>query len=167
MKLTKERKALFIAELARHGIVARAARAASPHARSPRGAHSTFVDERNRDEAFAAEWDAALEQARAEVEHEIYRRAQEGWEEPVYGGRYKETIVGSVRRYSDRLLELRARALLPAYREPPGAGVAASGRVTHDLDVGILGNAVAALAMQFAKREPAPLLIEAKAAPRG
>ena len=53
------------------------------------------------------------------MEHEIFRRAQEGWDEPVYGGRYRQEVVGSVRRYSDRLLELRAKALMPEYRDKP------------------------------------------------
>jgi len=83
------------------------------------------------------------------VEHEIYRRAQEGWEEPIYGGRHKEKIVGTVRRYSDRLLELRAKALLPAYREV--SSVSVNGRVTHNLDAGVLGDAVARVAVQMAE----------------
>lgn len=119
MKLTPERKQVFLSELAKHGVQARAARAASPHSTDQTGALQTFRDERARDEQFAADWDAAMENARAEVEHELYRRAQEGWDEPVYGGRYKEQVVGTVRRYSDRLLEMRARALLPAYRDKP------------------------------------------------
>lgn len=121
MKLTPERKQVFIAELSRHGVLARAARAASPGCVGQSGALQTFRDERLRDEQFAADWDAAMEDARAEVEHELFRRAQEGWDEPVYGGRYKEQIVGTVRRYSDRLLEMRARALLPEYRDKPAA----------------------------------------------
>lgn len=124
MKLTAERKALFIAELARHGVLARAARAASPQSPDQSGALQTFRDERARDMQFSADWDAAMESARAEVEHEIYRRAQEGWQEPVYGGRYREQVVGTVTRYSDRLLELRAKALMPVYRDKPPAGLA-------------------------------------------
>ena len=83
------------------------------------------------------------------MEHELYRRAQEGWDEPIFGGRHKERIVGTVRRYSDRLLELRAKALLPAYRET--SSVSVRGRVTHDLDAGLLGDAVARVALQFAE----------------
>lgn len=114
-KLTDARKTAFLEELELHGVVARAARAASPH--SKRGCVQSFYDERERNPDFAGAWDEAVAQAMGAVEHEIHRRAVEGWEEPIYGGRYKETIVGSTRKYSDRLLELRARALLPAYRE--------------------------------------------------
>ena len=81
------------------------------------------------------------------MEHEIYRRSTEGVDEPVFGGKYKETIVGTVRRYSDRLLELRARALLPAYRDAASLNV--NKRVTHDIDVGLLGDAVTSVAMRL------------------
>src|SRR3546814_11038267 len=80
--LTPERKAAFLAELARHGIAVRAARAASPQ--SAQGALSTFTNERPRDPEFAAAWEEALETARADADHEIYRRAVEGYDEPGY-----------------------------------------------------------------------------------
>ena len=53
-KLTERRKKLFLAELARHGILVRAARAASPRASSRYGAKQTFLDERERDPEFFA-----------------------------------------------------------------------------------------------------------------
>lgn len=115
LAMTDERKAAFLGELAEHGVVARAARAASPH--SEDGCVMSFRDERDRDPDFAAAWDEAMEQARGKIEFEIHRRAVEGYEEAIYGGRYREKVVGTVRRYSDRLLELRAKALLPEYRE--------------------------------------------------
>lgn len=154
--LSADRKAAFIAELARHGIAMRAARSASPH--SSTGALSTFQDERQRDPDFDRAWEEAVEAARADVEHEIYRRSTEGYDEPVYGGRYKETVVGTVRRYSDRLLELRARALLPAYRD--AAALSVNKRVTHQLDAGLLGDAVSAVARRLADTcRPMPLTV--------
>lgn len=147
-KLTDRRKRLFLAELARHGIIVRAARAASPRASSKYGAVRTFKDERDRDPEFAAQWQEAVEAAEASIEHELYRRAQEGWEEPIFGGRHKEKIVGTVRKYSDRLLELRARAMLPQYRETNA--IAVNKQVTHSLDAGVLGDAVAKVALQMA-----------------
>lgn len=148
-KLTERRKRLFLLELARHGIIVRAARAASPRASSQYGAVRTFKDERDRDPEFAAKWAEAMEAAEASIEAEIYRRAQEGWEEPIFGGRHREKIVGTVRKYSDRLLELRARALIPAYRETNA--IAVNKRVTHELDAGLLGDAVAKVALQMAR----------------
>jgi hypothetical protein len=161
LPLSNERKAAFLAELARHGIAMRAARAASPH--SATGCLSTFADERQRDLAFATAWDEAVDGARAEIEHEIYRRAQQGYDEPVFGGKYRERVVGTVRRYSDRLLELRARALLPAYRDAAALNV--NKRVTHDVEVGLLGDAVASVAIKLARTfRPEPLLIHARPA---
>lgn len=158
MKLTAHRKKMFLAELALHGILVRAARAASPRASSRYGAVQTFKDERDRDPEFAAQWQEAAEVAEAAIEHEIYRRAMEGVEEPIYAGRFKEKIVGTVRRYSDPLLMFRAKALLPAYRETTTIGV--DKRVTHTLDAGVLGDAVARVALHFAESQrpalPAP-----------
>lgn len=160
LPLTAERKAAFLVELSRHGIAMRAARAASPQ--SSNGALSTFKDERQRDLEFAKAWDEALDMARAEIEHEIFRRSTEGYEEPVYGGKYRETVVGTVRKYSDRLLELRARALLPAYRD--AAALTVNKRVTHDVDVGVLGDAVTSVALRLAHSIRPPVhLIEGSA----
>lgn len=164
LPLSDERKAAFLAELSRHGIASRAARAASPHTESPSGCLSTFKDERQRDPEFAAAWEEAVDAARADIEHEIYRRAQEGYDEPVFGGKFREQVVGTVRRYSDRLLELRARALLPAYRDAASLNV--NKRVTHEVEVGVLGDAVASVALKLARTfRPEPLLLEAKVAP--
>lgn len=148
MKLTDRRKRAFLNELRLHGIMARAARAASPRASARYGALQTFKDERERDPAFAAQWEEAMQAAEASIEHELYRRAQIGWDEPIFGGRHKERVVGTVRKYSDRLLELRARAMLPAYRETHG--IAVNKQVTHTVDAGVLGDAVAKVALQMA-----------------
>lgn len=49
------------------------------------------------------------------LEREAWRRAVEGWEEPVYP---KGQLVGTVRLYSDTLLALLLRAARPKrYRE--------------------------------------------------
>lgn len=122
--LTDARKAAFLKELELHGVVARAARAASPHSKT--GCVQSFYDERARDEDFAAAWSEAVDLAMGSIEHEIHRRGVVGWEEPVFAGRYREKIVGTVRKYSDRLLELRARALIPAYRDQRKLEVEAS-----------------------------------------
>ncbi|USA39881.1 hypothetical protein NCF86_01580 [Pelagerythrobacter marinus] len=90
--------------------------------------------------------------AEAAVEAEIFRRAQEGYEEPIYGGRYKEKVVGTVRRYSDALLMFRAKKMIPEYRET--SAVSVSGKVTHGIDAGVLGDAVAKVALSLADRPP-------------
>lgn len=77
------------------------------------------------DEDFAvakADVDAEILDA---VEREIHRRGVDGWDEPVFQGK---ELVGHVRKYSDRMLELRAKALAPErYRER----VDVSGKIDH------------------------------------
>jgi len=108
--LTEKRKAIFLAELARHGVFARAARVASPHAAT--GACATFREEANRDPEFAAQIAEAREQADGDLLVELHRRAVEGVTEDVYGP--KGDVVGQRRRMSDRLLieKIRSRAAL-------------------------------------------------------
>lgn len=52
-----------------------------------------------------------MEQARAEVESEIHRRSVEGVDEPVYGTNGVQ--LGTRKRYSDKLLALRAQSMMP------------------------------------------------------
>ena len=106
-RLTAERKRLFLEHLALTGIVAEAARIASPH--STNGCLTSFKDERARDAEFAAAWDEALNHAVGILEREAFRRAVEGWDEP--------TRFGTVRKHSDRLLELMLKARIPQFRE--------------------------------------------------
>lgn len=81
-----------------------------------------YYDGRFYDESFIERLDEALLVYQDKVRVEIDRRAIEGWEEPVFGSvGFKEDRrteqVGSVRKYSDRLLELRAKASLPEMRQ--------------------------------------------------
>ncbi|MCY2961816.1 MAG: hypothetical protein NTY35_16790 [Planctomycetota bacterium] len=100
---------MFLAELSRHGVFARAARAASPHSKT--GAIYSFRDLRDREAEFAAQVEEAMEHARAEVEMELHRRSVEGIDEPVYGTNGVQ--IGSRKRYSDKLLALRAQSMMP------------------------------------------------------
>lgn len=61
----------------------------------------TVYQERKADAGFAHAWDEAIETALDRAEGELYRRAVEGVEEPVF---YKGDIVGAIRRYSDTAL---------------------------------------------------------------
>jgi hypothetical protein len=70
---------------------------------------------RQRDEAFALAWHDALEAGTDLYEDEARRRAIEGVEKPIM---YQGKQVGSVREYSDRMLELILKARRPEkYRE--------------------------------------------------
>ena len=55
---------------------------------------------RQRSKRFAAQWDDALEEATDLLEAEAWRRAVIGVDEPRF---YKGKVVGSTKKYSDRL----------------------------------------------------------------
>ena len=72
---------------------------------------------------FAAQWDEALEEGSDLLEAEARRRAVTGIDKPVY---YKGKVVGSITKYSDRLLMFLLKAHDPKFRdggkvEHPGA----------------------------------------------
>jgi hypothetical protein len=99
---------LFLAELVAGRSVSAACRAAGLPRR-------TAYNLRQRDEPFALRWHDALEAGTDAFEDEARRRALEGVERPVM---YRGEAVGTVREYSDRMLELILRARRPEkYRE--------------------------------------------------
>lgn len=128
-KMTEARKALFLKSLNRHGILAAAARCASPGSDERHGSLSSFKYHASVNPEFAAAVEEALENSRAVVEEELHRRSITGWEEPVF---QRGELVGHVTRYSDRLLELRAKALLPN-KYIDRKAVEHSGSVSHEL----------------------------------
>jgi transglutaminase-like putative cysteine protease len=65
---------------------------------------------REKDPAFAAEWDAAVEAMTENLEQEAYRRAYEGVSKPVYQGK---ELVGHVQEYSDTLTIFLLKARKP------------------------------------------------------
>jgi len=82
------------------------------------------------DEAFAAEWEEALEEGTDIFEDEARRRAVEGTDKPVYQNGRK---VGTIREYSDTLLIFTLKARRPEkYRE--NHRVDMTGDITHRLD---------------------------------
>jgi hypothetical protein len=60
------------------------------------------------------------------LREEIHRRAVTGWEEPVF---YQGVQVGNVRKFSDRMLELQAKAKMPEYRDRQQIDMNVSGGV--------------------------------------
>jgi hypothetical protein len=134
MRLTLARRELFLAELRKHGVAAAAARAASPHSTSKRGCLRTFEDEKARSARFGEQWDAAVEEANASIERELHRRAVEGWRDPVF---QQGQLVGHVRKYSDRLLEVLVKARLPAFRERSEVAVTGNVRTGVNVDVSL------------------------------
>lgn len=129
--MTDARKRIFLENLAEHGIVGAAAAVASPHLAS--GGVACFNSLRRKDPEFAAAWDEALALARGKIEAELHRRAVEGWEEKVF---WKGEEAGTIRKYSDRLLELRMAAIAPEYRKT--TKIEHTGSVETDPGVGRL-----------------------------
>ena len=113
----KGRRRVFLTALAQHGIVTRAATAAGL-------SRAAVYEQRTKSESFAEDWQNALETAADTLEEEARRRGVDGWEEPVYQG---GQIVGTVRKYSDRLLERLLCAKRPEFRNQPVVQVTQGG----------------------------------------
>ena len=96
LKLTDRAKEKFLEVVRATCNVSEAARAIGMARRS-------LYDARARDSEFAQLWDVAVEEASDRLEGEAWRRAVEGWDEPVF---FQGKVVGAVRKYSDRMLEL-------------------------------------------------------------
>jgi hypothetical protein len=97
-----------MAELARHGRVAQAARVAAY-------TKSRVYAWRKTDAVFAEAWDDAIATYVEAVEAEVDRRAVEGVAKPMF---YLGEQCGEVVTYSDTLLMFRLKALRPEmYRE--------------------------------------------------
>ena len=98
----------FLRHYARTGNVTEAARAAGVS----RNLHYYWLEHLPGYREAAAQ---AEQMAADALEREAWRRAVEGWDEPVY---QKGQLVGTVRRYSDVLMTLLLRGLRPErYRE--------------------------------------------------
>jgi hypothetical protein len=106
--LTPQKRAEFVEQLFEHGNVTVAARAIGV-------SRASLYEARERDEAFAAEWDNAVQSYCDLLEYEADRRAMKGVEKPLL---YKGAIVAHVHEYSDALLMFRLKSLRPEkYRE--------------------------------------------------
>ncbi len=118
----KEWKPAFIEALRATGNVTRAAQYAG---RSRNQAY--YVRRQSAD--FAAQWDEALEEGTDLLDAEARRRAVTGIDKPVY---YKGKVVGSITKYSDKLLMFLLKAHRPQkFRD--------GGKVEHPgaIDIGV------------------------------
>lgn len=118
---TKARlKARFLTRLRRHGNILHAC------LETPCGRNWVY-DQRDKDPAFAADWELALEGATQNLEHEAWRRGVQGWREPVF---HQGVEVATVRKFSDTLLIFLLKARRPKmYRER--VDVNHGGKVEH------------------------------------
>lgn len=107
-KVTAEKKAQFLENLAETASVTRAAELSGISRRE-------WYRTRDEDEEFAAGWSDAWEKGVKALEDEVIRRAYHGVDKPVFQG---GKLVGTVREYSDTLLMFKLKALRPdKYRE--------------------------------------------------
>jgi hypothetical protein len=86
---------------------------------------STAYEWRAKSPSFSNSWDEAIETATDALEAEARRRGMEGVDEPVFQGGRK---VGTIRRYSDRMLEIllkghRPRVFSERFQVDPGLPV--------------------------------------------
>ena len=124
---------VYLKALELHGNQTEAARIANV---DPRTARRWGHD----DPEIAARIDAACQVAWDRLEAEAYRRANDGWDEPVF---YEGEVVGSRRVYSDRLLELMLKAKRGReFRDP---ALIDARRTTNVLAVGAGGESAEAV----------------------
>ena len=96
-------RARFLVALETTGVVRVAAEASGV-------SRATLYRWREEDPEFATSWDRAIDSAADALEAEARRRGVEGWDEPVF---HQGVQVATIRRYSDRMLELLLKAHRP------------------------------------------------------
>jgi len=101
--LTAHQKAIYCSALEEMGYARGAELAAGTSWRTVKEHREMFPD-------FDAACVEAMEGFRNRLHSAAFERAVEGWDEPVF---YQGRIVGSIRRRSDRLMELMLRAHIP------------------------------------------------------
>jgi len=91
--------------------------------------YSTAYAWRAADEAFAVDWDAAVEQGTDRIEDEAVRRAVDGVQRPIYQG---GKLVGHETQFSDRLVELMLKARRPdKFKDRTAVEIDASGQASR------------------------------------
>jgi hypothetical protein len=160
-RLTPERQQRFLGFLAETGNVSRSVKLAGTSA--PR-----VYTLRQNDPAFRQAWDEAEEIAADRLEEEAWRRAVEGFEEPVVSaGKLVRDEAGNavmMRRYSDTLLLALLRARRPGkFNKRLSADIAIASNVSFDVRAMLLTK-LAQLASQ-AEIESPPLLVDGSEEP--
>ena len=86
----------------------------------------TIRDHKDKDPYFKCLYSEAYQEYCDSIRKEVHRRGVEGVDKPVF---YKGVVVGKVREYSDRMLELEAKRHMPEYRDKIDVDVEATGGV--------------------------------------
>lgn len=120
IEMDEAAKAKFLERLAETANVTRSARAAKVE-------RVTVYRHRRKDPEFLKAWDEALELGNDALEDEAIRRGKDGWLEPLVSA---GKVVGTVRKYSDGLLNTMLKARRPEkFRERTDTTM--SGSMTH------------------------------------
>ena len=120
-KFTDAKKQVFIDTMAKTGRNHASAEAAGV-------TYETVRSHIKADQEFAAAVEAARQQYGEWLESEVERRGVEGWEEPVFN--YKDgSILGTVKKFSDKMLELALKKHVPEYRDKSSLDLEHSGGV--------------------------------------
>lgn len=120
MPFTEERRAVFLAGLRESGgSFSHACRVSSPHLDGESANPPSYTGWKAllaNDPGFAAEFEETMQSVKDDIIRELHRRSVEGVAEPVFqkGERAVDFdgTPATVRKYSDSLLALRARAVL-------------------------------------------------------
>lgn len=107
-EFTEERREVFYKLLAETGLLQHSAWQVGVH---PKTEHRLRLS----NEEHAQRVEQAMEEYRASIEAEIYRRAIEGVDKPLY---FQGRLTGdTIKEYSDHLLIVHAKRHIPEYRD--------------------------------------------------
>lgn len=116
---TQQVTADILNHIVNYGVIA--------HACLSKGVSSRTLDELVKAyPGLAALKDEAKDLYRDKVSRTVHNRAIDGWLEPVF---YKGSLIGFVRKFSDRMLELQAKRYVPEYRDKSAVDVNVAGGV--------------------------------------
>ena len=107
---TDAQKAVYLEHLSKFGRMGHAAAAASV---SP----ETVRKHQKSDPEFMDAHMEALEAYRETVRQAMFERGVTGWLIPIFGGQYKDQVVGYERQYDSRILAMEAKRVDPEYRD--------------------------------------------------
>lgn len=123
-KQRAEAQEAFLASYSQGHSITKSCQAAGIH-------RDTLYTWKEHDEPFMLRFNQAKEEGDDCIRDEVRRRGVEGWEEPVY---QLARLAGTVRKYSDRMLEMMAKARMPEYRDKHDVNVTGSIEVKKAAD---------------------------------
>lgn len=110
LKFDDNQKGVFLVHYARFGRKTQSAKAAGV-------VTQTVNNHMEADEEFSVCVMEAKQLYRDRIAEQAYRLAVDGIDEPVFGGRYRDEIVGYIKRFSTRILAMEMRRTDPEHRD--------------------------------------------------